>query len=188
MNWDMGSLELYIGPMFSGKSTMLIRKANIFKSIGKKVFAINHSFDTRYANKKIITHDKLSIDCIMVSNLETILKNDEYRKAFLDSDIVCTEELQFFTSLQFIKDAVEKYNKKVIATGLDGDYQRKAFPSILEIIPFCDTVTKLQGFCKMCSDGTPGIFTKRIVKNDSTILVGGSESYICVCRKHFSSS
>ena len=185
MNWNMGSLELYIGPMFSGKSTMLIRKANIFKSIGKKVFAINHSFDTRYEDKKIITHDKLSIDCIMVSSLDDIMKNEVYRKSFEESDIVCIEELQFFNSMQFIKDAVEKYNKKVIASGLDGDYKRNPFPTILEIIPYCDKVTKLQGFCKMCSDGTLGIFTKRIVDGDSTILVGGEESYICVCRKHF---
>ena len=68
-NNKRGSIELYVGPMFSGKSTMLLRMANKYKSIGKKILAINNKKDIRYGYNKIITHDKISLDCIMVDNL-----------------------------------------------------------------------------------------------------------------------
>ena len=179
----MGSIELYIGPMFSGKSSMLIKTAKNYESIGKKILAINNKKDTRYGINKITTHDKLSIDAIMVSKLNDIHKN--YSQEFKKADIILIEELQFFNDIKFIINAAEKYSKKVVASGLDGDFQRKPFKSVIELIPYCDTVTKLRGFCKICKDGTPSIFSKRIVNSTDNILVGGSDSYISVCRKHF---
>ena len=38
--------------------------------------------------------------------------------------------------------------------------------------------------CMECMDGTHGPFTKRIVKNEETELIGGKEMYKAVCRKH----
>lgn len=44
----------------------------------------------------------------------------------------------------------------------------------------------LQGLCTICSDGTPGCYSARINRDRDTTqtLVGGKESYNCVCRKH----
>ena len=70
-----GKLELIIGPMFSGKSTELIRHANRYISIGKKVLAINHSFNKRYGSDKITTHDnKIFNDCVIVDNLDDLIQ------------------------------------------------------------------------------------------------------------------
>jgi len=180
-NNKKGSIDLYIGPMFSGKSTMLIRIANKYKSIGKKILAINNKKDNRYGYNKIITHDKISIDCIMVDNLNTIL--EKYYNEFIEADIILIEELQFFDDISFIIKAVDKYYKKIIVTGLDGNYLRKPFQSVIDLIPYADNIKKLTGFCKTCSNETPGIFSKRIINLDSNILIGGEDKYICVCRK-----
>ena len=179
----MGSIELYIGPMFSGKSSMLIKTAKIYESIGKKILAINNKRDTRYGINKITTHDKISINCVMVEKLNDIHRN--FSKEFKEADIILVEELQFFDDIDFIINAAEKYGKKVVTSGLDGDFQRKPFKSVVNLIPYCDTVTKLRGFCKICRDGTPSLFSKRIVKSTKNILVGGSDAYIGVCRKHY---
>ena len=45
------SIELIIGPMFSGKSTMLLAFEKKFEVSKKKYICINHSFDTRYSNE-----------------------------------------------------------------------------------------------------------------------------------------
>ena len=179
----MGSIEMYIGPMFSGKSSMLIHISNKYKSIGNKILAINNKKDTRYGNGEIISHDKNSIGCIMVEKLDEILKNEEYKKSFIEADIILIEELQFFDDITFIINAADIYNKKIVTSGLDGDYLRKPFKSVVELIPHADNVTKLKGFCKYCSDGSPGIYTKRLVSSTSNILVGGDKMYVCVCRK-----
>ena len=39
--------ELIIGPMFSGKSTELLRRVSCCEAIGMKSLLINHTYDTR---------------------------------------------------------------------------------------------------------------------------------------------
>ena len=57
------SLELIIGPMFSGKSTELIRKIRLAKIIDKKVIVIKPIIDIRYKNNKIVSHSFESEEC-----------------------------------------------------------------------------------------------------------------------------
>ena len=64
-----GSLSLIIGPMFAGKSTELIRQLERHLLIDRKVLAITHSLDARYAKDKIATHDGKNMDALVVSNL-----------------------------------------------------------------------------------------------------------------------
>jgi thymidine kinase len=74
-----------------------------------------------------------------------------------------------------------KHNKKIYICGLDGDFERKKFGQILELIPFCDKVTKLTSLCSICKNGTPAIFSLRIT-NEKEQTVIGSENYLPVCR------
>ena len=68
---------------------------------------------------------------------------------------------------------------------MDGDYQRKPMGQILEIIPLCDTVDKLTAMDMVDCNGTPGLFTKRIVNDDTQLLIGGKDKYMAVSRKNF---
>ena len=70
--------------------------------------------------------------------------------------------------------------KKVYVCGLDGDFQRKKFGSILDIIPLCDDVIKLKAICKKCKMAD-GIFTKRLSKEKRQTVIG-SEIYTSLCR------
>ena len=74
-----------------------------------------------------------------------------------------------------------KWNKKIYICGLDGDFERKKFGSILDLIPLCDKVEKLSSLCSICKDGAPGIFSLRLTKEKQQTLVG-SNNYIPVCR------
>ena len=71
--------------------------------------------------------------------------------------------------------------KQVYVCGLDGDFERKKFGDVLDLIPLCDKVTKLTSLCSLCKDGTPGIFSLRLT-NEKEQTVVGSENYIPVCR------
>ena len=71
--------------------------------------------------------------------------------------------------------------KKIYVGGLDGDFERKKFGQILDLIPLSDKVTKLTSLCSICKDGTPGIFSKRITTETEQTVVG-SDNYIPVCR------
>lgn len=178
-------LELIIGCMFSGKSTELIKRIRRHNLLNKKVLSIVHDWDQRYTNaliKGIITHDKEHIEAISLSKLSDIFDTDIYKHA----DYVCIEESQFFPDLyDSVRKMVEIDGKSVIVCGLDGDYRAQPFIEILRLIPLADSVTKLSGLCMDCADGTPGPFSKRLTTHESIVHVGGSDSYKCVCRKHF---
>ena len=77
---------------------------------------------------------------------------------------------------------IEDDNKNVICCGLDGTFERKPFKT-LDLIPYCDELIKLYSKCNYCSN--KALFSKRLIKNDSKILVGSNGVYAAVCRKHY---
>lgn len=181
---NCGRLELILGPMFAGKSTKLIEVANRYESINKRILTVTHIIDNRYGEGVISSHNKIQKQCITTEFLLNII---QMNNAYSMSEIIVIEEGQFFTDLkEFVIKAVDIDNKHVIVAGLSGDYQRKPFGQILELIPMADNVQMISAFCKICNDGTEAHFTKRISSNtDSTILVGCNDIYMPVCRKHF---
>ena len=54
-----GFIEIIIGPMFSGKSSELMRKVKRYTIAQKKCLVVNYSQDNRYSTENVIaTHDK----------------------------------------------------------------------------------------------------------------------------------
>ena len=90
-----------------------------------------------------------------------IIETDDY----INCDIIGIDEAQFFNDLKEFVLYSER-NKSVIISGLDGDSNREPFGQILDCIPLCDSVEKLTAMDMTSKDGTPAIFTKRIVNND----------------------
>jgi len=177
---EYGSINIIMGCMFSGKSTELIRLANRYSVLDKKILIINHSLDKRYSENAVATHSNQIMKCVSISMLEEI-DTDKYNEC----DVLIIEEAQFFKGLyQFVLNACEVDNKSVIVVGLDGDSNREEFGEILKLIPICDSVKKLYGLCVECKDGTKACFTKRHVENNEQVFIGTNE-FSAVCRKHY---
>ncbi len=182
---SVGYLELIIGPMYAGKSTELIKKIKVYQILEKNILIINHKINNRYGTDGISTHDKIQINnTLNVDNLNQL--ENEYKDLFDKSDIIIIEELQFFeNAYDIIIRWLDKYNKKIIAAGLVSDFLRNPFGDVLKLIPHAEEVIKLNALCKKCKDGTKASFTKRIVNNNSKIIVGSDCCYEAVCRKHY---
>ena len=179
----MPFLHIIMGPMFSGKSTELIRLIREYKFIEKNILVIKHcSDDVRYEESQICTHDHQTEACTSLGDLETI----ENLEAFQNAEIVFIEEAQFFEGLtDFIKRGMEEKQKSFIIAGLDGDFKREPFGEILNLIPYSNKVTKLNALCKFCKNGTEAPFTKRLTESTQLHLIGGADKYASVCRYHY---
>jgi thymidine kinase len=187
-------LEIILGCMFSGKSTRLVEIYKQCKYCNINVAVINHSIDNRYDNELLSTHDQIKIPCIKTERLFDIWAeyidledNIDLEPRLKDklkvstSNVILINEGQFFPDLEeFVKKLLE-HGKKVYVCGLDGDFERKKFGQILDLIPLCDKVTKLTSLCSLCKNGTPGLFSKRITFEKEQTIVG-SDNYIPVCR------
>lgn len=185
---SIGYLSIVLGPMYGGKTTELLRKLNIYSELDMKVLYINTDLDTRKETDIFSTHNPL------LSNLGKIkgIKTKELKNIISLSekyDVIGIDEAQLFTDLyEFVKQLVDESGKKVIVAGLSGDYNRKLFGNVHSLIPLCDELIKLNAYCKNCCKNNnnlvPAHFSKRInTVEDSTILIGGANLYIPVCRK-----
>ena len=174
------SIHLITGCMFSGKTSALINIAKMQKLLEKNVLIINFEGDTRYSSSdKIMTHDKIAFDCIPCDkDLFNVAKTDNYKKA----NVICINEGQFFDNLvKFCLQAC-KEQKDVYVCGLDGDYLKRPFGEILNLIPNCETMCKLQALCMSCKNGTPACFTKKITTSNNLVEIGSTDVYMPVCR------
>ena len=179
------SLELYIGPMFSGKSSAVLAVLRRNAVIGIKTLCITSSLDTRYENNSIVSHNGDSYPAFARDSLMRIMKTGE----FIEATHIIVEEAQFFPDLKnFVLCAVDIMKKHVTCVGLDGDSNRAPFGQILDLIPHADKVHKLKALCIQCKDGTPAIYTSRTSAVLEQVNVGGSDQYEPLCRAHFLSS
>jgi len=178
------SLELLLGPMFAGKSSAVLSIIRRHQALGWRVYCITHALDTRYSSAPAITnHDNISSPAVATIRLRDLADSAELR----DARLIVIEEAQFFPDLkEFVLNAVENDKKHVVCAGLDGDSGRRPFGQILDLIPFCDSITKLSALCTRCKDGTAAIFTFRVPGAPTAqVNVGGMDQYEPLCRKHY---
>jgi thymidine kinase len=144
----------------------------------------------------ISSHDKIMAPCFQANKLDDIwtnngiaeMDNDYNIKAYnmlRNSDVILINEGQFFPDLYEVVVDMLNNKKKVYVCGLDGDFERKKFGAMLDLIPLCDKVNKLTSLCSLCRDGTRGIFSMRLTDEKEQTVVG-SDNYIPVCRNCYS--
>jgi len=172
MSEKTGYLELILGPMFSGKTSYLIHLYEDFIKNGKKVSVINYVDDKRYNESMLSSHDKIMIPCVFTK----YLRDADFR----EYDIVLINEGQFFTDLyEVVIHMVEVLNKEVYVCGLDSDFKRQKFGTILDLVPMCDNIVKLKSKCNYCSSSA--LFSHRLTQEKQQVVIGSS-NYVPLCR------
>jgi thymidine kinase len=174
-----GKVELYIGGMCAGKTSMMINKVERYFIAGKKCIIIKHSDDTRYdhlAEKNgIVTNNYVEHTKIKVVSTNQLSLLDMLVSEY---DIIGVSELQFYVDPTHV-DTWANIGKVVICDGLDGDSKRKNFGALHEVIPLCEKVVKLKA---VCSCGASASFTKKKTNSDVQKEIGGLDLYAPVCR------
>ena len=178
------SLEIVMGPMFSGKTTYAISYIQRQQSIGKKVVVIKPNIDARYTTQSVlITHNKQAYPCLIWDvSIKMYIPQE-----MINADCIVIEEAQFFSGLHGIVSKLLFLHKKhILVVGLDGDASQNPFGEILQCIPLSTKLLKLEALCSICKDGTGAHYSKKIISDmiDDQIDVGGVDKYITVCLKH----
>lgn len=192
----IGKISLILGPMFSGKSSMLQKYIHTYQCIDRKVIAFNHSFDLRYGNNTISNHDGIKIDAIMTSDLSNYIPRlsgnySENEKEITDiiqqiknSELIAINEGQFFEgSLTNFCLYWRNEGKDIVISALDGDYKQEMFSEIIKILPKADHFEKLKAKCLDCKNGTDAPFTFRKTKDTQQVVVGNQDIYRPLCWK-----
>jgi len=188
-----GKLDIIMGPMFSGKSSELLRKLSIYANLKLRCIYINYTGDTRSGKKGGFSshYEFLNKNITGVDNIDTRDCSTLTGLILEEYDVIGIDEAQFFgdTLSAFCDRHVDGYKKHVIVCGLDGDSNRNKFGYILDLIPKCDTVKKYRSSCADCAPReVDAPFTHKYItvssssSSSSQIDIGGKEKYKPLCR------
>jgi len=178
----MGRLSLILGCMFAQKTTELLRRIRRYKAIGHKVLVVNYIGDIRYGSNKIASHDVDTYDAVCVKSLHEV--GDQVMSG--DYQVVIIDEGQFYEDLYpFVTKWADTLPIEIVVAGLDGDSNRNPFGDLFRLIPHAEEKEFLTAFCAVCKDGTQAHFSKCSRAKVNQIEIGGADTYMPVCRKHY---
>ena len=184
MDRNSGQLTLITGPMYSGKSTELIRLIRRYICSNKSVLSIKYVSDKRYGSDKIITHNKDEESAIMLGHL-----NEVESSLISNTDIIAIDEGQFFPDLEeTVLEWLEKYpGVTIIIAGLSGNYMRSIFTgncsNIWNLAPRASNIKFFTGICGKCSYDGAAYTVKLPGHKMNQFEIGSSETYVCVCEQ-----
>ena len=179
-----GRLTLVCGPMFSGKTTELLKNILWAKNgLGREVAVFKTSFDNRYAEEEIMNHDGLQVKALSIQ---------DWNHNIDGVDMVFFDEVQFFTKPQFNGDLKEIVHElllqgiDVMGAGLDMDAEGRPFEVTAYLMAMADEIIKLNSHCSVCGQPAAKTFRKINKNNSGSVQLGGNESYEPRRTKHWS--
>lgn len=170
-----GSIHVIVGPMFSGKTTELMRIMERHRIAGRRCLMVKYQGDTRYSENDMVTHSGKMEKAMSVMSAASVLNiMDNY-------DVFCFDEGQFMGSLSDTCEYLADRGKIVIVAALNCDYKRTArFQNMSELLCVAEEITSLKAVCVIC--GNDASFTHRTSKDTDLEVIGGADKYEARCR------
>ena len=173
----IGWVEVVCGPMFSGKTSELIRRMQRCVYAKQEIEIFKPSLDTRYAEMEIVSHSAMRLTAKPVSCASEILQRSDPK-----SEVVGIDEAQFFDeSLVPVVEELAAQGKRVIVAGLDQDFRGAPFEPMPQLMAIAEFVSKQLAICMKC--GNPAGRSQRMIKAKSQVVLGATDAYEARCRR-----
>ena len=183
----MAKLYFRYGAMGSSKTANALMVHYNYIERGSNAVLLKPQLENRDGEKIIKSRIGLESECCYVEDFITeIGTNWDAAKKY---DAVIVDECQFLSAEQvdWLSDLVDFAEIPVICYGLRTDFQSKFFPGSKRLMEIAYKIEEIKTVCwcgrkaainARISDG-------KIVRNGEQVMMGGNESYIAICRKHF---
>ncbi len=171
-----GWIEVICGSMFSGKTEELIRRLKRAEIANLSVKIFKPILDSRFDEKKIISHDENEIYSTPVGRAEEIYLLGQ------NVEVVGIDEAQFFDDkISQVCDELALKGIRVIIAGLDMDFLGQPFGQMPYLMARADYVTKLHAICVKC--GKIANYSYRLIAQQQQVVLGAKNAYEPRCRK-----
>ena len=179
-NPPVGSITAITGCMFSGKTDSLIQKVKRAHLQKKSYQIFKPTLDQRFGiHDLVISHTQQKLPATQIEDPKDILTHLK-----TDVNLIAIDEVQFFPeSIVNVIEELVQSGLKVIASGLNTDWQGRPFHPMPLILAIADHIEKLYAVCSVC--GKDASRTQRLTPSHKTVLMGGGKIYQARCRNHF---
>lgn len=184
----MAKLYFRYSAMGAGKSLDLIKVAYNYQERGMRVVLFNSSLDDRFGKDSVVSRTGIKMESHSFNG-----KTDFAAEAreCLDEKVACmlVDEAQFLTREQVrsLLMIVDEYRIPVICYGLRTDFMGELFEGSKWLLAWADMIEELKTICWCGKKATMNarIVDGKVVHHGEQIQIGGNESYIALCGKHF---
>ena len=177
----MAKLYFRYGAMGSSKTANAIMVRHNYLERGQRVLMLKPRLDNRDGETMIASRSGLRCHCHFIEDLD--------RFNVRDYDCLIVDEAQFLTRAQVerLVRVVDIDNVPVIAYGLRCDFRNELFEGSQWLLAWADTIEEVKTIC-WC--GKKAVCNARVVdgkvaREGEQIVLGGSESYVSHCRRHW---
>ncbi len=185
----MAKLYFRYSAMNAGKTTQLLQVKYNYEERGQNVLLMKPSIDNRDSTDNIKSRIGLESEAVLVEGNSDLY---QYVKGVISNHpvhCIIVDEANFLTREHVFQlcRVVDDLNIPVIAYGLRSDFKGNLFPGSEALLAFADSIEELKTIC-WC--GKKAIMNTRLkngkpVYEGEQIQIGGNESYISLCRKHW---
>ena len=183
----MAKLFFKYGAMGSSKTANALMVRYNYIERGKNVMLLKPKIENRDGEKIIRSRIGLEAECMFVEDvINEFLENWNYAGKY---DAIIVDEAQFLTKEQVdtLSDIVDKCDIPVMCFGLRTDFLGNFFEGSKRLMEIADSIEEIKTVC-WC--GRKATFNARIsygkiVREGEQVVMGGNESYIALCRKHY---
>ena len=177
----MAKLYFRYGAMGSSKTANAVMVQYNYQERGQKALMLKPRLDTRDGQRIVGSRCGLKAECCYIEELDQ-LALDQY-------DCLIVDEAQFLKKEQVeqLVKIVDEMNIPVICYGLRSDFQGNLFEGSHWLLAWADTIEEIKTVCWCGRKATCNarVLDGRVTKTGEQIQLGGNESYVALCRRHW---
>lgn len=184
----MAQLYYKYGTMNSGKTIEILKVAHNYEEQGKGVVIMTSALDTRDGFGVISSRIGMKRKAIAIAEDNDIFRfiQEMPEKPYC----VLIDEAQFLSRhhVYDLARVVDELNVPVMAFGLKNDFRNELFEGSKYLLLLADKIDEIKTICQFCSKKATMVLRTtngKPVYEGEQIQIGGNETYIPVCRKHY---
>jgi len=186
----MAKLYFHYSTMNAGKSTMLLQASYNYRERGMETYLLTADFDHRSGPGRIASRIGIGEEADTFNAETDLFGMIEKRLSKGPVACVMADEAQWMTTDQVwqLARAVDDLKVPVMCYGLRVDFRGELFPGSAALLALSDEMREVRTICHC---GKKAHMVARMDENGNAlrdgpqILVGGNDTYVSLCRKHW---
>lgn len=185
---EVAQLYYKYGTMNSGKTIEILKVAHNYEEQGKPVVIMTSALDTRDAFGVVSSRIGMRREAVAIDEEMDVFGYID--KMSPKPYCVLIDEAQFLSRhhVYDLARVVDELDVPVMAFGLKNDFRNELFEGSKHLLLLADKLDEIKTICQYCSKKATMVLRTEDGKptyQGAQIQIGGNETYIPVCRKHY---
>ena len=187
----MAKLYFHYSAMNAGKSTLLLQASHNYRERGMNTLLLTARLDDRAGIGTIASRIGLDAEAHPFGPDDDLFAFVEREGEAAPIHCVLVDEAQFLSEAQAwqLARVADRQGVPVMAYGLRTDFQGKLFPGSAALLAIADTLREVRTICWCGRKATMVVRLDgegRVLEEGAQVAIGGEESYVSLCRRHWS--